>query len=56
MTHYELFAKMKRRTLAAEMPQVDVTRHKIFGSPSQHLKILTTDPEKVLALARTTLK
>ncbi len=31
------------------------TNHNIFGSPSPPLKVLTTDPETVLALARVTL-
>ncbi len=34
---------------------LDATRQNIFGSPSPPLKVLTTDPERVLALARVTL-
>ncbi len=36
-------------------PRLDVTRQNIFVSPSSPLKILTTDAERVLALARVTL-
>ncbi len=36
-------------------PRLDSTRQNIFGSPSPPLKVLTTDPERVLALARVTL-
>ncbi len=36
-------------------PRLDVTRQNIFGSPSPPLKVLTTDSERVLALARATL-
>ncbi len=36
-------------------PRLDVTRQNIFGSPSPPLKVLTPDPERVLALARVTL-
>ncbi len=36
-------------------PRLDATRQNIFGSPSPPLKVLTTDPERVLALARVTL-
>ncbi len=35
-------------------PNVDVSRQHTFGSPSPPLGVLTTDPEKVLALARAT--
>ncbi len=35
-------------------PRFDATRQNIFGSPSPPLKVLTTDPERVLALARVT--
>ncbi len=37
-------------------PRLDATRQNIFGSPSPPLKVLTTDPERVLALARVTLE
>ncbi len=40
------------QTLAAEMPNLDVLRQHTFGSPSPPLRALTTDPEKVLALAK----
>ncbi len=36
-------------------PRLDATRQNIFGSPSPPLKVPTTDPERVLALARVTL-
>ncbi len=36
-------------------PRLDAIRQNIFGSPSPPLKVLTTDPERVLALARVTL-
>ncbi len=36
-------------------PWLDATRQNIFGSPSSPLKVLTTDPKRVLALARVTL-
>ncbi len=36
-------------------PRLDATKLNIFGSPSLHVKVLTTDPERVLALARVTL-
>ncbi len=36
-------------------PRLDATRQNIFGSPSPPHKVLTTDPESVLALARVTL-
>ncbi len=36
-------------------PYLDATRQNFFGSPSPPLKALTTDPERVLALARITL-
>ncbi len=36
-------------------PRLDATRQNIFGSPSPPLKVLTTDPERVLALARVTV-
>ncbi len=36
-------------------PRLDATRQNIFGSPSPPLKVLATDPERVLALARVTL-
>ncbi len=36
-------------------PRLDATKQTIFGSPSPPLKVLTTDPERVLALARVTL-
>ncbi len=36
-------------------PGLDATRQNIFGSPCPPLKVLTTDPERVLALARITL-
>ncbi len=35
-------------------PNLDVLRQHTFGSPSLPLGVLTTDPEKVLALARAT--
>ncbi len=35
-------------------PSLDVLRQHTFGSPSPPLGVLTTDPEKVLALARAT--
>ncbi len=35
--------------------RLDATRQNIFGSPSPPLKVLTTDPESALALARATL-
>ncbi len=35
-------------------PRLDATRQNIFGRPSPPLKVLTTDPERVLALARVT--
>ncbi len=37
-------------------PRFDGTRQNIFGSPSPPLKVFTTDPERVLALARVTLE
>ncbi len=36
-------------------PRLDATRQNIFGSPFPPLKVLTIDPERVLALARVTL-
>ncbi len=33
----------------------DATRQSIFGLPSPPLKVLTSDPERVLALAKATL-
>ncbi len=36
-------------------PRLDATRQNIFGSPFPPLKVLTTDPERVLAIARVTL-
>ncbi len=36
-------------------PRLDATRHNICGSPSPPLKVLTTDHESLLALARVTL-
>ncbi len=36
-------------------PRLDKTRQNIVGSPSPPLKVLTTDPERVLALTRVTL-
>ncbi len=33
-------------------PRLDATKQNIFGNPSPPLKVLTTDPERVLALAR----
>ncbi len=36
-------------------PRLDATRQNIFGSPSPPLEVLTTDPERVLALVRVTL-
>ncbi len=36
-------------------PRLDATRQNIFGSPSPPLKVLTTDHERVLALAGLTL-
>ncbi len=36
-------------------PRLDAIRQNIFGSPSPPLKVLKTDPERVLALARVTL-
>ncbi len=33
-------------------PRLAATRQNIFGSPSPPLKVLTTDPERVLPLAR----
>ncbi len=35
--------------------RLEATRQNIFGSPSPPLKDLTTDPERMLALARITL-
>ncbi len=35
-------------------PNLDVLRQHTFGSPSPPLEVLTTDPEKMLALARAT--
>ncbi len=35
-------------------PNPDVLRQHTFGSPSPPIGVLTTDPEKVLALARLT--
>ncbi len=35
-------------------PNLDVLRQHIFGIPSPPLDVLTTDPKKVLALARAT--
>ncbi len=35
-------------------PNLDVLRQRTFGSPTPPLGVLTTDPEKVLALARAT--
>ncbi len=37
-------------------PNLDVLRQHTFGSPSPPLGVLTTDPEKVLALARATFQ
>ncbi len=36
-------------------PRLDATRKNIFVSPSPTLKVLTTGPERVLALTRVTL-
>ncbi len=36
-------------------PRLAATRQNIFGSPSQPLKVLTTDPERLLVLAKVTL-
>ncbi len=36
-------------------PRLDATRQNIFGSLSPHLKVLITDSERVLAVARVTL-
>ncbi len=36
-------------------PRLDATRQNIYGSPSPPLKVLTTDPDRVLALTRVTL-
>ncbi len=36
-------------------PSIDATRQNTLGNPSPPLKVLTTDPETVLALARVTL-
>ncbi len=36
-------------------PRLDATRQNIFRNPSPPLKVLTTDHERVLALARVTL-
>ncbi len=36
-------------------PRLDAIRQNIFGSPSPPVKVLTTDPERVLAPARVTL-
>ncbi len=36
-------------------PRLDATRQDIFGSPSPPLKVLTTDPERLLVLAKVTL-
>ncbi len=36
-------------------PRLDATRQNIFGSPSPPLKVLATDPERVLALTGVTL-
>ncbi len=36
-------------------PRLDANGQNIFGSPSLPLKVLTTDPERVLALATVTL-
>ncbi len=33
-------------------PRLDATRQNIFGSPSPPLKVLTTDPERLLNLER----
>ncbi len=46
--------KEEPQTLAAECPNLDVLRQQTCGSPSPPLGVLTTDPEKVLALARAT--
>ncbi len=35
-------------------PRLDATRQNIYGSPSPPIKVLTTDPERVLALTRVT--
>ncbi len=35
--------------------RLDATTQSTFGNPSPPLKVLTTDPERVLALARVTL-
>ncbi len=37
-------------------PNLDGLRQHTFGSPSPPLGVLTTDPEKVLAVARATFK
>ncbi len=36
-------------------PRLDATRQSIFGSPYPPHKVLTTEPERVLTLARVTL-
>ncbi len=36
-------------------PRLDATRQNIFRSPSPPMKVLTTHPERVLALARVNL-
>ncbi len=38
--------------LLRRCPRLDATRQNIFGSPSPPLKVLTTDPERLLPLAR----
>ncbi len=48
-----LFARRSRRQ--SNTGYGGAQRQNIFGSPSPPLKVLTTDPERVLALARVTL-
>ncbi len=36
-------------------PRLDATRQNLYGSPAPPLKVLTTEPEMVLVLARVTL-
>ncbi len=50
------FAKRSDGSLAAKMAQLDATRQNSFKSSSPHLKILITDPKRVLLLAKVTLQ
>ncbi len=43
------------QTIEKWRPRLDATRQNIFRSPSPPLKVLTTAPGQVLALARLTL-